>query len=729
MPFWDRFRRTAVTTQLAASELVYMMTPTPGGGFKMQAVKSGGYLGGAYSPYNNAPITSSPAGYAYASIVSVWAMRCIEIRSKAVSRMDWYVKSRKTGKKIDNHPLEVALQRSPQRIMRKWEWSQMVWGETFLWPRRNDDSYYSDIKWLNNLGVEVDTSTGTIRQFQYTPTYGGTAHNFKPSQIAYFYTDNPFDDLRGLSKFESVLLEVGIDKDITRVTKAFYANDTRVGLMLIPENDLNVTDAKAFIEFWKDNFQGPANAGKPVLMPHNIKEVKEIQRAPTPDDVELRESTRREICAAFGVPMSIAGAWDDANYQSAPEQRKSLYEETVIPECEDIARDGTQRLLPFFGNPETEEIDFDATKIMALIENQDEKANIANARLTSGGITLNEYREQMELEPIPQGNVYYIPSNARVIPASQLGQVGNEPEPQRMQIETPRMTPPPQPQLPAPPPEPTKHVHEDVIDVELDFDDDNRLAELDAWERFATNRIGKSNSRLFEPVLTRGDLGDWLLEAVPACADKDAVKALFNQARERVAVKAIQATRLDFETDFEDLLRAARKGDLDRRGWAARVRRDLRKYGEQAFRDGLEDGGVVLEPGEPLSSEDAATVAELAASQSQYVTELGSVLFRDDGISNDQASLKPTQWFNKSVMPFYDAAGVSADRNAMKEFAGNDGAESCATCTRLKGQRHRYKDWARKEFLPPYGAHLDCADGGLCQHQLVTVFGKARGNW
>jgi hypothetical protein len=41
-----------------------------------------------------------------------------------------------------------------------------------------------------------------------------------------FIYDNPFDDC-GLSRFESILLEIGIDKDIAGTTRAFYL-DTKV---------------------------------------------------------------------------------------------------------------------------------------------------------------------------------------------------------------------------------------------------------------------------------------------------------------------------------------------------------------------------------------------------------------------------------------------------------------------------------------------------------------------
>src|SRR5258705_13873171 len=118
-------------------------------------------------------------------------------------------------------------------------------------------------------------------------------------------TDNPFSDLRGLSPMEAVLLDVGVDKDVARTLKAWYSNDARPGMLVIPENDLMDGEAERFTDYWKKNFKGSENAGRMGMLPRNVREIKEMNRAPNIDDVEIREAVRRDICAGFGVPLSI----------------------------------------------------------------------------------------------------------------------------------------------------------------------------------------------------------------------------------------------------------------------------------------------------------------------------------------------------------------------------------------------------------------------------------------
>jgi hypothetical protein len=46
---------------------------------------------------------------------------------------------------------------------------------------------------------------------------------------------------------------------------------------------------------------------------------------------DIREEARREICAAYGVPPALVGAWEAANYATIREQSQSLYTKTINP--------------------------------------------------------------------------------------------------------------------------------------------------------------------------------------------------------------------------------------------------------------------------------------------------------------------------------------------------------------------------------------------------------------
>jgi hypothetical protein len=247
---------------------------------------------------------------------------------------------------------------------------------------------------------------------------------------------------------------------------------------------------------------------------------------------------------------------------------------------------------------------------------------------------------------------------------------------------------------------------------------DAALDELGRWEKKVKNKGVKA---VFINYLIRDEIADTLRATL--ATEGAEVKAAFAVARERIAQKAIQATRLDFENEFDDLLAKALTNEADRRTWAASLRYLLNKYGKLAFADGLTDGG--LDSGE-MDAEDSDTLAAHLAEQSQYVTGLGEAIYKQDAVDDQLAQQKASMWFNKSINPLYQAGLLSADKNGLYEWVYGD-TEHCADCKTMNGQRHRLKDYARKGIQPKADS-LACK-GFNCACSYVRVSGKARGNW
>ena len=159
------------------------------------------------------------------------------------------------------------------------------------------------------------------------------------------------------------------------------------------------------------------------------------------------------------------------------------------------------------------------------------------------------------------------------------------------------------------------------------------------------------------------------------------------------------------------------------------IARDLlRKWGLQAFRDGLEDGGVqpYAEDGAPLpldASEQKAYTSWLAE-QSAYVSRLSNELNTTEELNADyRASL----WGNKSLMSIYQAGLISADKNGMYRWELGKTEKHCKDCSRLSGQVHRLKDYQRRRLLPNSDT-LECT-GMNCDCNLIKTTERAKGRF
>lgn len=185
--------------------------------------------------------------------------------------------------------------------------------------------------------------------------------------------------------------------------------------------------------------------------------------------------------------------------------------------------------------------------------------------------------------------------------------------------------------------------------------------------------------------------------------------------------KDYQATVLDFEGEFADLVASGLKGDLDRRRFGTVARALLRRHGLQAMKDGLRDGGIEVDT---LDDGDMSTFALWLAKQSGYVTDFANRMYKTD--TQMTADARAEAWGNKSLREIYHAGVVSADANSMREWVYGD-TDHCEDCQRLNGQKHRLRDWAARGWLP--GADkLEC-NGFACACTLPKVKGRARGNY
>ena len=191
--------------------------------------------------------------------------------------------------------------------------------------------------------------------------------------------------------------------------------------------------------------------------------------------------------------------------------------------------------------------------------------------------------------------------------------------------------------------------------------------------------------------------------------------------------KAIQATRSDFENDFEDILLAANSGSVSRRRASIRARAIIARDINKAFRDALELNGV---PESSISQDDLKVIDTQVRLQSGRVTDLMDKIYKGGGLSDDELANKPAMWWNGSIQPAYNAGIMSADRNGMYEFVGPVKPDSCPDCKRLKGQIHRFKDFQSKGLdVPHVGQSTEC-NGYHCVDRLVKRPGaRARGRF
>jgi HK97 family phage portal protein len=203
---------------------------------------------------------------------------------------------------------------------------------------------------------------------------------------------------------------------------------------------------------------------------------------------------------------------------------------------------------------------------------------------------------------------------------------------------------------------------------------------------------------------------------------------IFKEARNRLHNRAIQATRIDYELAVEALLDDQQAGKVTRRRFGTLLRSFNARFGPNAFRDGLIEGGVI--DGVP-DADDTRKIKALVQQANSHVTNFANQLYAGE-VSAAQVAGKPAAWFKGSIVPLYQAGVLSADANGMYKFTGIDGAKTCKDCPRLKGQVHRLKAWDKRGLNMVGGAFVgqntECK-GHECLHFLAPTSARAKGRF
>jgi hypothetical protein len=670
--------------------------------------------------------------------------------------------------------------------------SDMMYGETYVRYVRNDFHMPQLLEWLNPLAVEPDVIMGYIRNYRYSAAEG--YETLSPRDVAYRIAKRDANnDLRGQSRVLAAIDALNLEAQQKRAFKSYFKNNMQLGGVISPREATTSLSPNQIMKMEDDlarNNKGAANAGKWVIAPTDMN-ITPFAITDAEKNYAIIQPLRDEILMAMGVYPQLVGDPSNANYDNTDDMKRQWWETRGIPYAKEIEGYVNKLILPtlepntpvFFEwdftpyeveKPEVVGADFSAGFIdmykAATLRGYDgdpdftdiyragdtyiskkvilQVANQIPSQYRLDMAQANEANAQAEAvittppTPVqPSGGI------AKPIPpteAAALMGINNITDGKKSVDELPTLadgTPIVEPPFPAPYgsihdgiPDDVhvshglNHSH-DLLPNVIDYSDIDPLEELKAWRRFLTN--GKSAKRPFEAKALRGDLADAIQLAVDS-QDKQTLLDAFRHAQERIEtrVKAIQATRLDFENSVADIMSLAlASNNYGRQQWSSAMRKIIRSACTRAYVDGLVNGGVL---DGKLSEDDQDTLASHIATQSQYVTNLGEEIFKTEaGISEAMADRKPTLWFNKSVMPMFDAGQLSANGNRMMEFAGDDGEENCPTCKRLKGQRHRHKDWARKGLRPDAVEDSDNFDCGLweCKHHLIPVSAGERGNY
>jgi len=265
-----------------------------------------------------------------------------------------------------------------------------------------------EIWWVKPEQMQpIPDEFGVIIGYEFTgPT--GQKKMVDPSEIIHFRLPNPGSYFLGMGMMEPLTATTTLEAKAVAFMNNFMDNDGTPPFVFNHPGSPEATQRKAFFAAWDERHKGAKRAGRPGMIwggmkidPLSSGTIKDTQYP------ELRKMNREETLAGCGVPPSVVGLLEYANYSNMEVQQKKFWEDAVIPILGIVADKMTLKLAPYFD--ERYWFEFDFSKIKVLQEDEERKSRVAATLIQNGLKTPNQIlREMFNAEPYVGGDQHYI---------------------------------------------------------------------------------------------------------------------------------------------------------------------------------------------------------------------------------------------------------------------------------------------------------------------------------
>jgi HK97 family phage portal protein len=206
-----------------------------------------------------------------------------------------------------------------------------------------------------------------------------------PDDVIWIRRPHPLDPYLSLTPMETAGVAIEIENLAKIYNRNFLLNDGRPGGLLVVRGEMDEDDKEEL----RSRFRGNLNRAGATSVIASEDGVDFIDTSASPRDaayIQMRQITKEEILASFGVPESVIGNASGRTFSNASEELRVFWMETMQPHLEIIAR-ALDEL------DDKHYVDFDTTSVPILIIAKQERQRYLMDEFQNGLISGNEYRE------------------------------------------------------------------------------------------------------------------------------------------------------------------------------------------------------------------------------------------------------------------------------------------------------------------------------------------------
>lgn len=295
------------------------------------------------------------------------------------------------------------------RLLKVTEMSLGLFGRSFWILNRGQSGLErpQEIWWVNSqLVTPVIHPRKYISHFEVGIPGTNETLPFRKGEVIWFNYADPRDEFASLSPLAAARVYADYETQSMRANAKLHEQGMNRPSIVIPPKDLTWSPEQAgeIEDFINERFQGVNRAHRMAVF---RKAVQIAQFGVTPKDAEFLAGINlslEAVCRAYKWPIDLVGG--RRTYNNLHEARQAAWTQAVIPEANFLASELGEQLVPLFLN-DADVIWFDSSDVMELQEHETEKWTRQKEKIEAGVITINQYREQEGLDPLPWGDVWW----------------------------------------------------------------------------------------------------------------------------------------------------------------------------------------------------------------------------------------------------------------------------------------------------------------------------------
>lgn len=348
------------------------------------------------------------------TLSAYWA--CLRVISEDVAKIPLHVYRERPGggkDKATDHPVYRLLHRAPNPDMTPMalketmvSWAQ-AWGggvaeierragrPAALWP-------------IHPSRVRIDRDEKRrLWYFIKSEIDGGTREVAIPARnILHIHGLGP-NGVTGYSVLQMAAESIGLGLALQRFGSAYFGNGTAAAGVLKHPNTLSDEAIKHLRETWAEKHSGPENAHKPMI----LEEGMEWHTISVPPEqaqfLESRKFTAPEMCRWFRLAPHKIQDLERATFSNIEDQSLNHLGDALDPWLVRFEEECNRKL--FLDSEADLFVRFNRNSTMRA--DHDKRSSFYDRMWKIGALSQNEIREFEDMNPIDDGDTYYIPTN------------------------------------------------------------------------------------------------------------------------------------------------------------------------------------------------------------------------------------------------------------------------------------------------------------------------------